>query len=344
MNCDLGDQHQVPKQPVDEQVITDYLLGAASVAETERLDELSLTDDDFARRLQAAENDLVDAYVRGELAGGALARFNSHYLASPRRRAKVRFAQTFLALVEHSPSAQDADAHETVPASTTAGETASPAAPWWQRSMLPQLQWGFAAVALLMLLTGGYLLWANLRLRAQLAQTQAERVALAQREQELQRQLAQQRLADANVEQELSRVRDRLAQLEQQLATAAPGGRAAIEQRALNVIAFNLAPQTRGTGQLATLDVPAGTDYLALTLTLEVDDFPAYRATLRNPATGQIIWRSGQLKTSGQSKTVRVSPRASLFNSQNYVLELYGISATGAAELVSSYPFRVVRR
>jgi len=66
----------MPKQPVDEQVITDYLLGALPEAETERLDELSLTDDDFIRRLKVAENDLVDAYVKGELSGGALAQFN----------------------------------------------------------------------------------------------------------------------------------------------------------------------------------------------------------------------------------------------------------------------------
>lgn len=336
----------MPKQPIDERVITDYLLGASSEAETERLDELSLTDDDFAQRLQAAENDLVDAYVRGELARDALARFNSHYLASPRRREKVRFAETFLALAEQPPTAQAADAHETVPASTAAGETVSPQPSWWHLLTLPRLtlQWGFAATALLMLLAGGYLMWANLRLRAQVAHTQAERAAVEGRAQEWQRQLAEQRVSDAETEKELSRVRNRLAQLEQQLAAAEPGGKAATEPRDLNIIAFNLAPQTRGAGQIATLTVPAGTDYVALTLALEADDFSAYRAALRNPATGNSLWRSGRLKTSGQSKTVRVSLRASLFNPQNYVLELSGISATGVADLVSSYPFRVVRQ
>jgi hypothetical protein len=340
----------VPKQPVDERVISDYLLGASSEAETERLDEMSLTDDDFAWRLQAVENELVDAYVRGELSGDALARFNSHYLASPRRREKVRFAETFLAFAEKPTIARAAGAQETVAASAAAGKTVSPKTSRWRLFTLPRLTlqwglpWGFAAAALLLLLTGGYLILANLRLRAQMAQTQAERTAVEQRAQELQRQLAEQRSADAETEKELSRMRDRLAQIEQQLAAGQPGGKAEPRERDLNVIAFNLAPQTRGVSQIATLGVPAGTDYVALTLALEADDFPAYRAALRNSATGQILWRSGRLKTSGQGRTVRVSPRASLFNPQNYVLELSGISATGVAGLVSSYPFRVVRQ
>jgi hypothetical protein len=322
-------------------VITDYLLGASSEAETERLDEMSLTDDDFAWRLQAAENDLVDAYVKGELSGDALARFNSHYLASPRRCEKMRFAETFQAFADKAAPAQSTEA-QTVSASAAAGKTVSHKAFRLSLFTVPRLtlQWGFAAAALVMLLAGSYLLFENLRLRNQMAQAQGERAALEQRQQELERQLAEQRASDAETEKELSRVRDRLAQLEQQLAA----GQVATEPHDLNVIAFNLAPQTRGVGQIATLPVPAGTDYVALTLALEADDFPAYRAALRNPATGNIVWRSGRLKTGAESKTLRVSLRASLFSPQNYVLELYGISATGVTDLVSSYPLKVVRQ
>ena len=79
----------------NDQLITQYLLGSLSVPETERLDELSLTDDEFATRLQSVENDLVDAYVLGELSGETLQQFNSFYLSSPRRREKVKFAQVF---------------------------------------------------------------------------------------------------------------------------------------------------------------------------------------------------------------------------------------------------------
>ena len=51
------------------QTIRDYLLGQLPESETERLDELSITDDECAERIRAVEHDLVDAFARGELAG-----------------------------------------------------------------------------------------------------------------------------------------------------------------------------------------------------------------------------------------------------------------------------------
>lgn len=331
-------------QLYDDELVAQYLLGSLSEGETERFDELSISDDEFAGRLAAVENDLVDAYVRGELSGDALARFKSHYLASSKRRDKVEFAEAFLAFSDKSPAVQSEDTTVTTPAGPAARETFLRPASRSRLFALPRLtaQWGLASALLVLLIAGGYLVFENVRLQNQIAQTQAERGALEQREQELQQRLAQQRSSDAETESELARVRDRLAQLEQQLALREVRGKPVQETRDQKLIAFNLSPQTRGAGQIPTLRVPSATNYVALTLELEADDFPAYQAALRDPATGQIVWRSGKLKTSGQSKTVRVSPRASLFNPQNYVLELSGISATGAADLVSSYPFRVV--
>src|SRR5580765_7610112 len=93
------------KPQYDDRLLTQYLLGALPEAEESRLDELSIADDDFAARLVSMENDLVDAYVRGELSGPDLERFRSHYLLSPARREKVRFAEALIAAADHSPAA-----------------------------------------------------------------------------------------------------------------------------------------------------------------------------------------------------------------------------------------------
>jgi len=335
----------MPRQPVDEGMIVDYLLGASTEAETERLDEMSLTDDDFADRLRAVENDLIDSHVRGELSGDGLSKFNSHYLASPVRRDKVRFAETFLGFADKAVAAQSRDWRATAPAIPAARETIlrEPSRSRIFALVRPKLQWGLAAAALVMLFAGGYLMLENLRLRNQMAQTQAERVALEERAQELQRHLAEERSSDAETEKELTQVRDRLAQLERQAAAGRQPGKPEAE-RDLKVIAFSLSPQTRGIGQIPTLTVPVGTDSVALTLDLEAGDFPVYQAELKNPANGQILWRSGKLKTSGKSKALRVSLRGNLLNSQNYVLELSGISAKGGVEHLGSYPFRVANQ
>src|SRR5579859_5404845 len=81
----------------DDQLLIRYLLGSLEEDKAERLDELSVTDDDFAWRLRAVENDMVDAYVRGDLSGETLDRFRSFYLSTPRRRERLEFARALLA-------------------------------------------------------------------------------------------------------------------------------------------------------------------------------------------------------------------------------------------------------
>jgi hypothetical protein len=89
---------------VEDKDVVQYLLGAAPEEHTELLDRLSISDDDFACRLRALEDDLVDAYVRGEHSGDTLERFRSFYLSSPLRREKVRLAQALLPLADRCAS------------------------------------------------------------------------------------------------------------------------------------------------------------------------------------------------------------------------------------------------
>jgi hypothetical protein len=143
-------------QTYDDRLLTRYLLGSLGDEETERLDELSIADDEFASRLQAVEDDLVDAYVRGELSGEILEQFRSFYLSSGRRRAKVQFAE---ALFRATDLRQAATRRE--------------------RSRTWLSEWALAAACLL-LAAGGLLLYQNLRLRDEVKQAQAAIAALRQ--------------------------------------------------------------------------------------------------------------------------------------------------------------------
>jgi hypothetical protein len=308
----------VPEQPVDEQLIIDYLLGALLESEAERLDEMSVADDDFAERLHAVENDLVDAYVRGELSGNKFESFKSHYLASPKRRKKVAFAETFLSIVDKNVSAQAEESR--MKTFSVKSSTA--------------FQWGFAAAAVVILVAVGYLLFENVRLGNQMARTLADYSELKQREQELRRQLASQRFSDTEKEKELSRVRDRLAELEQQLSVRQTD----LGQRDVKVIAFNLSPPTRGVSKIPVLTVLPGTDYVAITLEVEANDFSAYEVELKNSATGNVLWRSDKLKA---GRKIQIRLPVSLLKTKNHVLEVSGISANGLTEILSSYPFQV---
>lgn len=74
------------------QTLRDYLLGQLPESESERLDELSITDDECAERIRAVEHDLIDAFARGELEGAVLEQFRSRYLTTPQGRDATRFA------------------------------------------------------------------------------------------------------------------------------------------------------------------------------------------------------------------------------------------------------------
>lgn len=332
----------------DEQKIISYLLGVLSEIEAERLDELSLSDDAFAARFGVVENDLVDAYVRGELSGDTLERFNRHYLASPLRREKVNFAQTFAPFADAAATnSTESDSRATLatPESKKKLATSSP----WLTVFKPRfaVQWGLAALALLLLLASGYFLFENVRLKNQMTQTQAERASLQQREQELQRQLDEQHTASDETAKELADVRARLAQLEAlqtnpQNPQSPQNGNTEPSGHDAKVVAFTLAPPLRGAGPIAQITLPAGTDQVDLQLQLDANDFPAYQAVLKNPATAQVILRSPKLKASGKQPAVRVNIPAHLLNRQNYVVELSGIPASGDAEIIGSYPFNVI--
>ncbi len=337
-------------QTYNNQALTEYLLGSLPEVETERFDELSITNDEFAETLKAAEKDLVDAYVQGDLAGTALVQFKSYYLASPLRRERVEFAQAFQTLAEKNLAAQAAE----LPGSNPAGpETKGNGFGWFSAGTVltvPRLawQWGFAAAVLAFLFAGGWLALENVRLRHQMTQTQTRREAFGQREQELQRELESSRSNNAKTEQELARVTEERRRLEEDLRKEQDRRRVDEKQQPSRpseglMVSFTLAPQMRSIGQVPTVSIPAITDYVAMHLDMESNDYPAYRVGLLDPSNNQVLWRSGKIKASGNRKALSVRFRAGLLKPQTYLLQVSGVPASGRSEVIGDYPFRVVR-
>ena len=65
------------KSQLDDQQLVRYLLRLLPDEEADRLDEMSIADEETVWRLRVAENDLVDGYVSGALTGETLERFES---------------------------------------------------------------------------------------------------------------------------------------------------------------------------------------------------------------------------------------------------------------------------
>ena len=315
----------------NEQIITRYLLGALSDAETERLDELSVSDDEFAQALAVAEKELVDSYVQGELDEDDLASFKGHYLASPFRRDKVDFAKALQVFGERSAGTS------VIPTAT--GRRQFSVGPF--SNLLPVWQWGVALATLVLLVGGGLLMLQNIRLRQQVNQTEARRNELQQREREIEKQLADQQTAQALTEQELARVREERARLEEQLRTGRPQsspGEGAIAS-------LILTPQLRGAGEIKAVTIAPEIERVAIQLQLEPSPYSTYSVALIDQSGGQTLWRSGTIDAAGANgrKSLSVSFRAALLRAGTYRMQVSGVSSDGAAEIIGEYPFRVSR-
>ena len=339
----------------DNNLLRSYLLGALPEAETETCDELSFTDDAFVARLQAVEEDLIDAYLQNELPQQEREQFQAYYLASPRRQEKVKFAQSFQSFAERQVFAPTVAPAVPIAAAAPVRQPISETSSWWEslRKLftLPNLtmQWGMAAAALLLLLAGGWLFTEMQRLRGQMNAAQTEQATLQQRERELQSQIEQQRTTNTKtVEQlneELKRTQQQLEQLKQQQELAAQQAKAQAPVSLPNLLHLELTPQTRGIGKTVELKIPANTDYAVLQLATPEDDYQSYQAEVLTQADEKLRWKSGKLKarTSGTSRVIDLSVRAKSLPPGSYVVKLNGIAANGQAEEIRKYSFKVVK-
>ena len=147
-----------------EAVLRSFLLGALPAERQEEIDKRFLADEELHGELQATADDLIHAYLAGELSAADRERFEAHFLASPRRREQVAFIRSLVSAVEHIET-----------------PAAAPATRWSRMS--PMLPW--AAVLVVGLAAGGWSIGEKRRSERSLA-------AALQRQEALQRQLAAQ--------------------------------------------------------------------------------------------------------------------------------------------------------
>ncbi|MBO0799997.1 MAG: hypothetical protein J2P31_14345, partial [Blastocatellia bacterium] len=227
------------KEKYNDQLIIQYLLGSLSEDEVEKIEELSFIDGDFAVRVNAVENDLVDAYVNGGLSGDTLERFATSYLASPRRRTKVKTAETLRAYARKE-ARQELQA-VFAPDQPLKRERSLTRPPF------PFRRFALTAAAVLVSLLAGWLLFEVTRLRTRIDQAQE--------------MIEQQRSAQAALEQELRRVREEKEQIEEQKE-----GRAGSPSAPANpkITTFLLTMPARAADRVQEITIPSGTDYVLL--------------------------------------------------------------------------------
>jgi hypothetical protein len=332
-------------------VLLRYLLGALPVDEAEPIEEASIVDEDLAARLNAMECDLVDSYVRSELEGTNLAKFQSWYLSSPLRARKVEAAKAIMLIVDgaepgavsvtsgaKAPVAAPASAPlparaaaDTKPAVAASRPAAAGIAPTLSYGVKPAATksrgfrlgifraWpmlGFAAAVLILIVAVGFLTSRNKRLRNEVAETKKQTTELTAKLNE--------EHAAANGGDQKGGVPANLAHGLDNVAT----------------VTMFLPSPTRGASNVPTIKIPAGTGLVVLSLGLGSNNEESYRAQLMDPATQKVLWHSGVLRPGSDGTYVSVTVPAPVLRSKMYLLQLMHDAANGGSELLASYPFR----
>lgn len=307
-----------------------YLLGELPEAERSALEQEYFNNVQTFDQLVEAENELTDQYARGQLSPETRVRFENYYLVHAKLRERVKFSQALAAKVDQRNEVR-------VPSV----QTESWVNRWLALMRGPKLGWVFSIILLLM---AAGVIWSLIearRLQQDLARTEADRAAQAQRERELQQQVASERQRAEQRSAELDRLRAVPPTLQPSPTPSVNASAPAFVTLALTVSG------TRGSesGPPALLVIPARTGQVRLQLTLRESDYSSYRAALQT-AGGKEIFVSRHLKPkttkSGASFGLIIS--AQEFATGDYILTLRGISQTGEAQDLSRSIFRVERR
>ena len=257
-------------------------------------------------------------------------RFEQMYLASPDRRARLRFSEALVTKL-------DRDASRAVVARQS--ETAS----WWQKLFVPfiggqrALAFSFA-VLLLMVLGSAWLLLRTSRLRNELAQTRATEAAREQHERELQQQLIDEQARNQQLMAELDRER---AQPTPEVGIASPKNTAPAFVSLLLVASGVRGAETKSP----TLSIAAGTQEVRIELKTAENEYQSYQLEL-HAVGGKAIFDHKSVKPTIRKSgaNFRFAVPASKFTSGDYILTLKGIMPSGEAEDVSKSLFRVEKK
>jgi hypothetical protein len=108
-----------------EQRLVEYLLGGLLPEERVQTEERLFGDDELHEEFEATADDLIHVYLAGTLSRDDRVRFETHFLASPRRRQRLEFVRGLLAAVDR------------VAANERTGDRLETHRPVWRPWMLP---------------------------------------------------------------------------------------------------------------------------------------------------------------------------------------------------------------
>lgn len=315
-----------------EAIEMQYLLGKLSEAEAASLEERSFTDDSVFDEIEIAEDELIDAYVRGNLSSEDRKRFENKLMSSERLTERVEFAKRF-----SSSASQELVGNE--PAKSH----------WWDGlftfSIIQSPAFRGAAAAALFLVVVGVPAFEWIRLRNE-RRLNVERAAIEQQKQQLDRQRADQPKTNQPVELQNSKAEETTPQRELP-ATQKELARASEQPIAPPASKTLYSDSTRAPGEGEVLNVPSAAKAIRLNLVLDSDDYASYQATIRSAAKDNLVKKTDlKAKRSGDVWIIVLEFPSRRLKSGEYNVSVRGrtSSETDETEPVANYSVRVSKK
>src|SRR5262245_33587014 len=294
----------------DQKLFARYLLGSLSTEEEAQVEDRAFADAGYRVELEAAEADLIDAYVRGELSSAERRAFEHRFLTSTQRRSKVEFARSLVKIADESKAVEIAPSK-------------SPSA-WLSwiglgQRWSPALQFAASLAVLIALAGASWLVIENRAVRSRISALETERRDFEAREAALRRQVSEQENRAATLAEEIRKRPSPTVPAVASLVLLPGLSRAETSRAQLAVNPLE---------QLARIEI----------LVEARDDYPRFTTELRTRRGEEVLIRSNLSRgRTAAGYVVSFDVPTSALNASEYELALKGVTSDGRTQDVGYY-------
>ncbi|HEY6327758.1 MAG TPA: hypothetical protein VI756_00360 [Blastocatellia bacterium] len=337
---------------IDQNVLWEYLLGEMDDSGQEQVELRYLEDREYLEALRLAEDDLIDAYAGGRLSPVSREHFETNFLNSPERIARVRFAETLRhAVLSRRGSPVSATGDDALPVNTSQALDNAPlpqnavrgkTRPGSRSSGWRATQWAAALAAIVLLVLGVVLGIRVLRLSRELETVRGE-----------------QREARDTIKGLNRKIQEEEAQAQEPRTLPTPevnqsggtnkgpvGPQGSGRQYPKAAFSLVLSPDglSRG-GEEGEPRIQLGQQGQVVLMLLGVEEgYDTYRASI-TPDAGPESFLPGALKAHGTgiNRAIAVVLDGGKLLSADYRLKVYGVSTDRQRQYLAAYYFKALR-
>ncbi len=327
-----------------EKLITQYLLGELPEEQQIEIEDRAFSDKEFLASITAVENDLIDEYVREELPETARRRFETRFLASEGRRKRVEFARALAHLADETRvTERQATTVTTAPVSWRDALAA------FIHGLNPAGKIALAAITLIVLLGGAWLIFQTVALRSRLTQLQAQQQSQQNDRQTLQQQMNAERRRSEELAAQLNQEKQQRAQSDESLRRLSDTiNQQTTPETPRSIIAslILLPGSARGATTQPKLVLPANATVAQLQIGIEPEEtYKSFGVELRTVA-GRTVWTRDSLpaRRGRGGRSIRLTLPTSALPPGEYELRLKGKTDANVVEDVGFYYFEVMKR